>query len=419
MNLTDSRTDLEDHRNNKILFRDKKESKQLILFTSSNFPTGGPSATYLDLFCRGIKENDGDIRVYLFRGHLFKDYKNHNQTSYNISYTYLGFTNRSKNKILKIFEDIISILKTIKIFFKLIPLRKKTQIFVYSNVFSNNLPVYIFAKLLSINVISFVPEYYDYSEINKFNLLKRIKFISFIANFKTLNTLSAKLIVFSHFLKDYYLKKGFYAKNIIIQPNLTDLSAWYIPNQATNYTIGYAGTPSKKDGIFDLISSIAILKEKGKLVNAVIIGDSLGKETYLPNLKAHCDKLGLSEQVTFKGLLPQHLVKKYLNSCQILSITRPDTIQTKAGFPTKLGEYMACKKIVLATNFGDIDKYFTHKENIILAEPGNPNSIAESILWILDNPEKAKIIANNGYQKAQEIFDYKEGVRKILCSLNI
>lgn len=398
-----------------------KVKKEYILFTSCDFPTGGPGATYVNLFCKGVEENDGKISVYLFKGDTYKTDKNHksrkNYTTYGVKYSHLGFINRSQNNISKLFEDMLSILRTFGLMTRLIFKRKKIIIFVYSNGLLFNAPVYFFSKLFRIEIISFVPEYLENEELKSLSFIQKLISYSFLINYNFLNKISDKLIVFSDFLRKEYLDKNYKDKDIIVQPNLTELNGWYIP-QKIQYTIGYAGTPSKKDGVIDLIYAVKILKEKGCLINVIIVGDSNNKESLIPYFQKKCEELDIAQQITFKGLVPQEKVKDYLNRCQILSVTRPDTKQTKAGFPTKLGEYMACKKIVLATKFGDIERYFTDRINIILAEPGNPVSIAENILWILNNTEKSTIIAQNGFEKANELLNYNTGVKKIMNFLN-
>lgn len=396
-------------------------NKEFILFTSNNFPTGGPGATYINLFCKGVKENAGRISVFLFKGYIYKGYKNSgsrkNYTDYGVKYTYLGFSTRSKIHFFKVFQDIIAIIRTIFLLMKLIFIRKKIIILVYSDTLLFNVPVYFFSKLFRIKIVSFVPEFLENEKIQNVNIIQRLISYSFLINFNLLNTLSDKLIVFSFFLKDEYINKGYDKNNIIIQPNLTDFKGWYIP-QKIKYTVGYAGTPSKKDGIIDLIFAIKLLKEKGELISVIIVGDSINNESLIPYFKKTCNELGILNQIIFTGLVLQEHVKDYLNSCQILAITRPNTKQTKAGFPTKIGEYMACKKIVLATKFGDVEKYFSHKTDIILAEPENPLSIAENILWILNNPEESKIIAKNGFKSANQVLNYNVGVKKIMDFLN-
>lgn len=399
-----------------------KTDKHYILFTSTNFPTGGPGASYLNLFCKGVKETGGNISVYLYKGYIYKNRKvkknRRNRTQNGVSYTHLGFSNRSHYIILKIIEDSISFFRTAGLMLVLVTQKKRITILVYSNEFLSNLPVYLISKIFGIKIVSFVPEFYDKDESKKMGIIKLIKWNFFFLNYHFLNKLSNKLIVFSSFLKNEYINRGYSEGNIIIQPNLTDINNWYIPNQSPEFTIGYAGTPSKKDGIFDLIASIKLLKERGNIINAIIMGDSIGKESYLPELQKYCEEAGISDQVTFKGLISQEDVKSYLNSCQILAITRPNSKQTKAGFPTKLGEYLGCKRIVLATKFGDIERYFKDRTDIILAEPDSPFSIVENIQWILANKEKIPDIAQQGFKKAEEILDYKKGVIHIIKGLN-
>lgn len=396
--------------------------KEYILFTSNNFPTGGPGATYVNLFCKGVKENGGQIRVYLFKGHTYKGYKNDsgrkNRTEYGVNYIYLGFANRPNQKVLKVLEDTLSILRTTCLMLILIPKIKKTTILVYSDEFLLNIPVYLFSKFFGIQLVSFVPESYENEEVNKMGIIELIKWKLFYLNYTFLNKLPDKLIVFSAFLKNIYIRKGYNQDDIIIHPNLTDLKEWYLPDQDIQYTIGYAGTPSKKDGIIDLLYAIKLLKEKKISIKALIIGDSINNESLIPNFQRKCTELCIQSQVFFAGLVPQHQVKEYLNKCLILAITRPITIQTKAGFPTKLGEYMACKKVVLATKVGDVEEYFTDKTDIVLAEPDNPVSIATNIEWILNNSEKSRMIAENGFKTANELLDYQKGTIKIMNFLN-
>ncbi len=396
-------------------------TQEYILFTSNNFPSGGPGATYINLFCKGVTENSGKIKVYLFKGHIYKDYKKNksrkNITEYGVRYTNLGFANRPENKILKIIEDLLSIVRTFLLMLALLFKRKKIVILVYSNGLPFNVPVYFFSKLFKIKLISFVPEFLESKEIIKLGFFQKISIYSFLINYNFLNKLSDKLIVFSTFLKNEYIKKGYKEKNIIVQPNLTEINGWYIPNQKNSYTLGYAGTPSKKDGIIDLLKAVKLLNEKKIAVSVLVVGDSISKESLIPYFKKKCKEYDIDKLVTFVGLIPQQLVKTYLNTCQILTITRPNTKQTQAGFPTKLGEYLACKKNVLATKFGDIEQYFTDKKDIVLAECDNAASIAENILWILDNPEKSAEIANNGFNTANEILNYQSGVKKILSEI--
>ena len=91
------------------------QSKEYVLITSSNFPTGGPGASYLNLFCRGVKNNGASISVYLLKGNAFGNYRyngpRHAVTGDGIPYTYLGFKQRPLNVYLKLIDQFVSFVR--------------------------------------------------------------------------------------------------------------------------------------------------------------------------------------------------------------------------------------------------------------------------------------------------------------------
>ena len=386
-----------------------------------NFPSGGAGATYLNLFCRGLKSNGYSVSVLLLKGYAFGNYTYNgprkNITDDGIPYTYLGFKQRPVNQFLKLFDELLSILRLIIYLFSLINKRKSINLLIYNGEAQYNIPIYLIAKIFSIRTSKFVAEIIDESEF-KGSFLRKLKRYGYILNFKYLNKISDKLIVFSFYLKNEYLKMGYNEKNIVVQPNLTDFNYWGTSNTEIKYNLGYSGAPYLKDGLYDLFKAISILKNKNISVTLLVIGDAIFGKSLIPALKVECEKLGILEKVTFTGLVDSSLVKQYLSECRILSITRPSTIQTRAGFPTKLGEYYATKRPVLATNFGDMEKYFTDGQDILMAECGNPESIALKILWMLQNNEELELISRKGYDKANQLFGYKNSVKRIIESLN-
>ena len=386
-----------------------------------NFPSGGAGATYLNLFCRGLKSNGYSVSVLLLKGYAFGNYTYNgprkNITDDGIPYTYLGFKQRPVNQFLKLFDELLSILRLIIYLFSLINKRKSINLLIYNGEAQYNIPIYLIAKIFRIRTSKFVAEIIDESEF-KGSFLRKLKRYGYILNFKYLNKISDKLIVFSFYLKNEYLKMGYNENNIIVQPNLTDFEYWEPTNTELKYSLGYSGAPYLKDGLYDLFKAISLLHEKNINVTLLIIGDAIFGKSLIPDLKVECKRLGISEKITFTGLVESSLVKQYLSECKILAITRPSTIQTKAGFPTKLGEYFATKKPILATNFGDMDKYFTDGLDIIMAECGNPESIALKIIWMLKNNKELDLISRRGYDRAYQLLEYKKSVNRLINFLD-
>ena len=393
-----------------------KLDTKFLLITSTNFPTGGAGANYLNLFCKGLIYNKYKIKVLLLKGFAFgkfstKHVKN-NLTDDGIEFSYLGLTARPQNTFYKIMDEIVVHFKLIGLMLSLLPKRKKISLLIYNNEVHTNLVIYPIAKLFGIKIISFVPEFYDKGTFEG-SFLRRLKWYGFLFNFSYLNRLSYKLIVFSYYLKEEYLKFGYKESDIIVQPNLTDFDYWRIESPKTQYTLGYSGTPSIENGLYDLFAAMSVLKKEGIITTLSVIGDKLFGNSIIPELVEVCKGYGIADNITFKGLVELDEVKRNLSECEILTLTRPAMIQTLAGFPTKLGEYFASGKKVLVTNFGDIEKYFLNQEELVIAQSGSVEDIAKKIKWMIENGTEAELLTQQGYKKAKQMLEYKTNVNKI------
>ena len=173
-------------------------------------------------------------------------------------------------------------------------------------------------------------------------------------------------------------------------------------------TIGYTGTPSRKDGVLDLIESFAILNKKYTNIHLLIIGDSVNvNNSFIPKLNERALELGISTKITFTGLVSFSEIPRFLNSCQILGLTRPNGVFAEAGFPTKLGEYFACRKPVLITTFGDIPIYFKNEEHVIMVNCEDIDSIVKGFEKLINDSKLCQKISTNAYNWMESNLYYK------------
>jgi glycosyltransferase involved in cell wall biosynthesis len=396
--------------------RDKIE-KKYILITSMNFPSGGAGATYINLFCRGLKLNGRSISVVLLKGYAFGNFSyngpRHNVSDEGIPYSYLGFKQRPGNQFLKLIDEFLSVCHLIIHLLSVILKDKNISLFIFNSEPQYNIPIILLSRIFKIKTTKFVAEFIDKSEFSG-SFFGKIKRYGYIFNFNHLNKMADSLIVFSIYLKNEYINMGYDEKKIIVQPNLTDFEFWGSGNGKIKYTLGYSGAPYLKDGLHDLFKAMNLLHVEGIDVDLLIIGDATFGKSLLPGLKEECQGLGILEKVTFTGLVESSTVKQYLEECKFLTITRPSTTQTKAGFPTKLGEYFATRRPVLATNFGDMETYFADGKDIVMAECGNPESIALKIKFMLQNSSELELICARGYDRAHQLLEYKTSVNRMI-----
>jgi len=116
-------------------------------------------------------------------------------------------------------------------------------------------------------------------------------------------------------------------------------------------------------------------------------------------------ELDLQEKVFFYGQVDRDKITEKIMNATILAFPRPDSIQARNGFSTKLGEYLATGNPVIATRVGEISNYLTDNENIFLTVPGDVTSYTEKLISVVNNYVTAKKIAKNGQDFARINFN--------------
>ena len=95
-----------------------------------------------------------------------------------------------------------------------------------------------------------------------------------------------------------------------------------------------------------------------------------------------------------------------MKNADCLVLARPDSLQARAGFPTKLGEYLATGRPVVVTKVGEIPRYLKDGVSAYLAEPGSVESVREKIMEVLRDPARAERIGVAGKEVAKRCFDW-------------
>ena len=212
------------------------------------------------------------------------------------------------------------------------------------------------------------------------------------------------LLAQTYALKDFYAAKG--VKNIDVSNMIVDPSRFNIEKQDNGQKyIAYCGTVSKhKDGVDDLIKAFAIFHEKHPEYLLKIIGGFVSEYDDKEELFALRSSLGLEDSVVFTGRVSREEMPEYLMNASMLALARPDNIQARYGFPTKVGEYLCTGNPVVLTKVGELPMYFTDKVNCLLADPDKPESFAESLGWLASHESEGKVIGKNGRDMIDKFF---------------
>lgn len=123
-------------------------------------------------------------------------------------------------------------------------------------------------------------------------------------------------------------------------------------------------------------------------------------------------ELGLEEVVEFAGFVSsERLAQLYRDcTCYVHPAIFDDNGDTE-GLGVVLIEALAHKKPVIASGVGGIVDVIKDGETGILVPEKDEEALVEAILEVLNDPERAKQLGEQGYRYAEEVFDWDRIVK--------
>lgn len=229
------------------------------------------------------------------------------------------------------------------------------------------------------------------------------------------------LFVISTALREYFISLGVPEERITIINMTVDPTRFegVSKNPSVERYIAYCGTASNnKDGVNKLIEAFGLVAPKHKDVKLYIIGKTPSASDESGNLQL-VETLGLKDRVVFTGVVPAADMPQLLTNATVLALARPDNLQAKNGFPTKLGEYLLTGNPVVVTKVGDISLFLKEGESALLAEPDDTQEFANKLCWALENPKEAQVIGKNGREVAMQKFNAAMETKKIMTTIGV
>ena len=236
----------------------------------------------------------------------------------------------------------------------------------------------------------------------------------------TINHLSG-LFVISNPLREYYENLGIDPSKIHVLNMTVDVERFKNIKKAAcrEKYIAYCGNVSNnKDGVDILIKSFALVCKKRPDIKLYIIGKTPSQTEASDNLRL-IKSLGIEERIVFTGVVSSEQMPQLLKDAVVLALARPDNLQAKYGFPTKLGEYLLTENPVVVTSVGDIPLFLKDGVSALISEPSSVEMFAEKLLWALENPGEASVIGKAGAAVAAEFFNSDIETKKLLSVISV
>lgn len=218
------------------------------------------------------------------------------------------------------------------------------------------------------------------------------------------------IVVISRYLQEKYAHLSHAPEKVHLLPTVVDCKAWECgPEPVTDEpVILYTGNFGEQDEVENLISALGILRDQGTRFRFLSVGGNTrtGEQGREARVDALIQKLGLPARVERRGFMPLSDVRKEVAKASILVNLRRDGVWSHSGLSTKLSEYLASGRLVLASRVGDVDYYLKHGESALLISPQCPvHEIVDALSFALASPESRRWIGNTGRMVALDQFD--------------
>jgi glycosyltransferase involved in cell wall biosynthesis len=234
------------------------------------------------------------------------------------------------------------------------------------------------------------------------------------------------VVVVSQVMREELVGRGIDAGRILVNPNGVD-PALYSPDLDGSalraqlglegmLVTGFIGTFGPWHGAETLAAAFGILiarrPDLRERVRLLMIGDGARLDATRQAIRAG----DVEAETVFVGRTDQADGPAYLAACDILAsphVPNPDGTRF-FGSPTKLFEYMAMGKAIVASRLEQIGEVLEDDRTAALVEPGNAAELARALEALVDDPERRARLGAGAREAAVANHTWLDHTRRIL-----
>jgi len=209
--------------------------------------------------------------------------------------------------------------------------------------------------------------------------------------------LAARAVVtLSETMRVDIVARGCDPERVVVVPNAVDIDRFTPrPRDAAlaaslgiepgETVLGYVSTFTGYEGIRYLIEAAAILRERGRAVRVLLVGD--GEER--PALEAEARRLGVADRtVVFTGRVPHDTVNAYYSVIDVFVVPRTNDRVSQLVTPLKPYEAMALERPIVVSGVAALREIVTDGETGLTFKPEDARDLANVVEPLLDDPAR-------------------------------
>ncbi|MFH1539289.1 MAG: glycosyltransferase family 4 protein [bacterium] len=254
-----------------------------------------------------------------------------------------------------------------------------------------------------------------------------LKYLPVYERIELLNLRAADVVVVvSRPSKDELVARGIEPGKILVNPNGVDPDRYSpgVDGSAVRDKYGFGGrTVIGFIGTFGLWHGAEVLAEAfgrllkenpghGERVRLLMIGDG----ARMSQVRKILSDFNVNDVCALTGFIPQEEGPSHLAACDVLAsphVPNPDGTPF-FGSPTKLFEYMAMGRGIVASDLDQIGEVLEHDRTAWMVEPGNVDSLLSGLKTLIDDRQLRERLGSAARAEAVEKYTWEQHTRRIV-----
>lgn len=251
----------------------------------------------------------------------------------------------------------------------------------------------------------------------------RVGMLGLLERFERVNLSAAtRIFVVSEVERNNLLRAGVNATKIVVNPNGVDAERFRpgiggqsarreLGIEGDETLVGFVGSFGPWHGVLALSEAIKLVPKDAR-IRFLLVGSGVLRDEVEKSLR----EAGAMERVIFTGSVEHERVPKLLDACDVLASPHVPLADGSEffGSPTKLFEYMAMGKGIVASRLGQIGEVLAHEETALLVEPGDARALSEAIMRLAKSGELRERLGRAARAEAVARHTWEHNARRVL-----
>ncbi|HKY45896.1 MAG TPA: glycosyltransferase family 4 protein [Pyrinomonadaceae bacterium] len=251
----------------------------------------------------------------------------------------------------------------------------------------------------------------------------RVGSLDLLERYERLNLdAAARIFVVSDVERRNLEARGVTAEKILVNPNGVDVERFRpgvgcvearreLGLKDTQVVAGFVGTFGPWHGVEKFAEAIKSIPAEVPVRFLLVGSGSLHTE-----VEKQLEAEENAGRVIFTGSVAHERVPALLDACDILVAPHVPLADGSEffGSPTKIFEYMAMGKAIVASRLGQIGEVLTDQETALLVEPGNVRELRDAIVRLAEAAELREQLGAKAREVAEREFTWKHNAQRVL-----